>query len=138
MTDSIQLLTISTPDRIIGIDSVEIGRAITKVEEFDQARSTIEELKAKGCFFKLEDILKLREDTDYKSALVLAPIDGKECIVAASGMIDIVKINLADIIPIPDYIKKKQDTVFVWGFSENRENLIMLVTFHFIIAKGAK
>jgi hypothetical protein len=135
--ESIQLLTIMTPQCRIGIDSTEISRALTDIVELDEATSAIEDLKSKGRFLKLEEILKSNEDVDYKSMLVLAPVEGKEFVVAISGTIDIVKVKLEDIIPIPDYLKKKQDPIFVWGFTEQNDSSIMLVTFHYIIAKGA-
>jgi hypothetical protein len=133
MVDTIQLLTITNSSRCIGIDSTEIARAMVDERDIALARDAIGELVKAGRFYELEEMLGGHPETDFRSILLLDSGIGKEAGVAVAGTIDIIKVNVKDILPLPEYLRKRQDPLFVWGFLQRSRRLVMLVTFQFMI-----
>ena len=135
MIETIKLLTITNPSRCIGIESTEIIRAVIDISDSELEKDAVGELVSSGRFFRLEEIMSNNPETDFRSILILGTGAGNEYAVSVAGTIDIVSVGIKDIIPVPEYIKKRQDPFFVWGFMERSFRLVTLVTFRFM--KGA-
>jgi hypothetical protein len=137
MIDTVQLVTITNPSRIVGIRSSEVVRALVDLSEEDKGKEAIRVLESSGRFYKLEEMLLDRSQSDFRSILIVGDETGEEYGVAVSGMIDIVNMNARDILPVPAFVMNRQKPTFVWGFARMSTGMIMLVTFEYIRTKGA-
>lgn len=128
MEKIIELLTFKLADLTFGIDCVEIIQMITNkmiiagFMDYDN-----EEYK----FYKAGDLLNIKEDIQYGSLLLIEGAGKKNFAFYITSSMDIIKTATEDIKIMPEYIRNKQNPLFNWGFVENEEGLVILLTFNY-------
>ncbi len=135
MTETMQLLTITTDAMKIGVDSTEVERAL-----LDSARTDtgiVETARSEKRLVRLESLLDLDAPDSEESFLVVASGEGKKLLVAFRGAVDFTKIRVSSVLAVPPYIRKKQNPLFVWGFVREKDRFITLVTFGFLVPGGS-
>lgn len=135
MNKKLEILIIDIMDRFIGIDCKEIKKVILDVSK-EKDLKLINNYKKENRFFKLNEILNITENIDYNSLIIIDMENLKDLIIAVPFITNIITPGLADILIVPELIKKKQNPFFVWGFVKNEGKMVTLVTFTSFINKG--
>jgi|GEM_PF-4385367 len=135
MIKKIEILVINIFNKFIGIDCSEIKRVISDIS-LNNESALIKEYEIKKRFFRIGKLLNIEQMPEYNSLVIVDSNDGKDIIISTPSISEIISIDLLDILIIPEFIRKKQDPVFIWGFYKNYKELISLITFTFFINKG--
>ena len=123
----IELVTIHLQNRQIGIDSREVKRIYydlnpQKIILNNGSKSYIP-------IIPLETLIGSQTSLNYHSCIVIEREDGKAAQILTPHISTLLKIDLSRILLMPDYMRKKQNPFFVWGFIEESGVLITLVSF---------
>jgi hypothetical protein len=136
MSSKIEVLTVDIGGRLIGCMRDEITKVIPRVSGLKN------KIRLKGygevSVIKLGELLKLKADPPYKSLLIMINDEGEKFFVAVPEVKDTVKLSTTWIDVVPDYIRRKQQPLVVWGFYNHDEQSIMLITFSYFTAQAIK
>ncbi|MBN2353277.1 MAG: hypothetical protein JXD23_11950 [Spirochaetales bacterium] len=134
----LSIFTITAGCHTVGVDSEEIERVASDAGALSAGRTP-------GRSYRLEELLSGRSpkraggtpENAHLSALVLKSDGGRGGLVTFDGVMDVMKIPMSFIMPVPDFVRRVQKPLFVWGFHASAEGLITLVTFHYLAQEGA-
>src|SRR3972149_2841943 len=124
MDRKLELLTIGVRNRYIGIDGAEIEKVVTGIDKAKRESGMIREFQQQGMFYRLSDFLRIEADNDYTSIIILKSGAGRNRLIAATGEMDMVRIDVKNILPVPDYIRKKKNPFLIWGFFERGDDFV--------------
>jgi chemotaxis signal transduction protein len=134
MVETIDILKLKLGDRYIGCPIDEIKKVITDVSGISE--DTDISAGRETHVYKLGELLHIPGKVDYNSLLVISNNPHKDLIIAIPAVTDVVKLTLSQILVVPEYIRRKQNPFFVWGFVNEKGNMIMLITFTHFNDKG--
>ncbi len=131
----LDIFTITGEGLRVGVDSAEIERVASDVSSLGGDRSP-------DRAYRLEELLPGGRANGGAagarvSALVLKSEDGRNGLVTFDGVMDVMSIPIPRIMPVPDFVRRAQKPLFVWGFYAAAGGLIALVTFHYLVMEGA-
>jgi hypothetical protein len=135
---TLNILTIAAGGRRFGVDGAEVERVVTGSEALAREKELLGDLRERGLFYRLEELLPGgRPGGGPAAAFVLKSEEGRSGLVAFDGEPDVIKIEVASVMPVPDFVRRVQKPLFVWGFVASRDGLITLVTFQYLAGEGA-
>jgi hypothetical protein len=126
----LEILIIKTEDRLSGLDCEEIDRVIS-MEKNDNDNKTILQFRERCKLFSISEILNSNSIYESKSYICTKMENGDDIMVAVQDIYGIIKIKITDILVLPEFIRKKQKPFFSWGFVQNENRLINLITFSY-------
>ena len=135
MEKKLEILLIDIMDRLIGIDCREIKKVISDLSK-EKDLKLINNYKKEKRFYKLSEIFNIGEEIDYNTLVIIDQENLKDLMIAVPYITNIITPGLTDIFTVPEYIKKKQNPFFVWGFVKNDDKMVSLITFTCFINKG--
>ena len=135
MIKKIEVLVIEIFNKFIGIDCSEIKKIMSNLS-LKEKMEFIDKYKKKNKYYKLGEIYKINEGIDYDSIIVIDKDNENDLIISVPVVLNIISIETSNILTIPEYIKKRQDPFFIWGFVEHEEKMISLITFVYLNEKG--
>ena len=135
MIKKIEILVIEIFNRFIGIDCSEIKKIVSNLS-LNEKMDFINNYKGKNRYYKLGEIYKINKGIDYDSIIVIDKENKNDLIISVPVILNIISTDTASILLIPEYIKKRQDPLFVWGFVEHEKKMISLITFIYLNDKG--
>jgi chemotaxis signal transduction protein len=123
---NLEFIVFKMENRYFGIESSEVLRVL----EFENIREcpllTGDEKQVYA-----NTLLEYTGDFTYQRSLIIQSREGPRCIFHIPNIDDFLVINEIDIIPVPDLIKKQQHPFIVWGVSEQKNTMIVLMTLDF-------
>lgn len=127
MIEEIEVLLINMNNRYVGCKLDEVDRVITDISGKPGDVDAL--LPEDRDIFRLGDLLKIPGTIEYSSLLLLERELKKPIMIAIPAITDILKLKTSRIMVVPEYIRRKQDPLFVWGFFTDKKKWIMLITF---------
>jgi hypothetical protein len=129
MKGKLDLIMFNVLERTFGIDSEEIVKVVsrqsTDAGDFDRIAAD----GKGGDAGRFGELIGNHDPLPYDTWLIVRALDGREILVAVPGEVDCVTVQAAELIPVPDYLRKKQDPFFVWGYIRKGQVLASCVTF---------
>lgn len=133
MRNKIEVLIIELSNQLIGIDCSEIKKVISNIS-MKKDIEVVEEYKKEKNYFNINDIFKLKHEVEYNSFIIIDN-DNTELMIAVPLVSSIISIDIYNLMIVPEYIKRKQDPFFVWGFIKDENRMITLITFTYFSNK---
>jgi hypothetical protein len=127
MSREIEVLIINIGGRLVGCIRDEIKEIIPNVSRLKEHMNINK--YGNVHIIELAEFLKLKGDHKYRSLLVVTNEDGKKFFFAVPEVKDTITLNIFRISVVPDYIRRKQQPLVVWGLYTDSEKNIILVTF---------
>jgi hypothetical protein len=134
----LDIFTITAGARTVGLESAEIRHVITGSRALEQGSAFLSEARAAGRFFTLNRLLCRAEEPEIGSVLVIRSLDGTDRLLGFSGVMDVTRIRVADVLPVSTYLRRQQRPFVVWGFLGRGEGALMLITFQYLQQEGAR
>ena len=125
---NLDILVIYNGIRQFGIDCTEITRVISNINE-DKDTKFIKQFGKENSFFDIKYMSRQKPGNDINSFIIVKNEKGKEILVSVPEISNIINTGVKNILVIPEYLRKKQDPFFVWGFIDSDKTLISLITF---------
>ncbi|MBN2535450.1 MAG: hypothetical protein JXB88_21405 [Spirochaetales bacterium] len=130
MIKEIDVLLLDINNKHIGCKLDEVEKVISDISGISGNTDVI--LPRNKGVYRLGDLLKIQGMVTYSSVLLLENELKKPVIIAIPAITDIVKLKTSKILAVPEYLRKKQDPFFVWGFFMNKNDITMLITFAYL------
>ncbi len=147
MIKKIEILVINILDRFIGIDVTEIKRIIPDISS-EKEKKLIKKYKEQKKYYQLGDFFNINKDINYNTIIVIEDEDENknenknenenEILIATPTLSNVITVELSNISIVPDYIKKKQNPFFLWGFTKDEDRIISLITLSFFSKQGVQ
>ncbi len=82
-------------------------------------------------YYKLGEILNLKDEIEYKTLLLIEGTDNKKYSLHISSSLEVISAGVPDILIMPEFIRNKQVPFINWGFYEREDGIVMLITFNY-------
>jgi chemotaxis signal transduction protein len=125
-----EVLVVDIGDHSIGMDCEEVKRVIT-LEDDAKKKELMKGFKENKTFFNLAEIMKENLKEECSSFILTKMKNGTEILISVPYISDILNPEISEILVAPEYLRKRQNPFFVWGFLPNDGAMIRLVTFSF-------
>ena len=140
--ETVDMITISLPQRLIGVDMAEVEKTIN---DFDPDRThapLLARYREKKAHIRLSDFLHIEESQKDNAAIIVHIGETDQRLVTFHGLMTKKPLALSRIKPVTKYIRHKQQPFVVWGFGEEATDegknvCCMLVTFQFLEERGS-
>jgi hypothetical protein len=127
----IEILLIKLGERMIGLDCREVVKVISRIKS-GKDKDIVKSFKNNGRLFDISEKLKINIKSNFSSYISVEMGNGKDLLIAVPEISNIINTDISKILVVPELIRKFQKPFFVWGFLENDERLISLITFSFL------
>jgi hypothetical protein len=129
MKNRLEFIMFSVMGRAFGIDTAEIVKVISRrsMTAFEFAAAM--EPGEGGTAGRFGDLIGSHDPLPHDTLLIVKGSDAGDALIAVPGEVDCVGIDSAELIPVPEYLKKRQDPFFVWAFIRMDRRLVSCVTF---------
>jgi chemotaxis signal transduction protein len=127
MSEPVGLVLFKSNGRFVGIDSSEIIKVVDSGKDI----GTKQEQAGAANLIYSDKLLEEKTANNYTSALIIKNNNNKQFILKIPVLVDMISVPDTDIIPVPEFIKNRQNPFLVWGFIEKGRDLIMLITFDY-------
>ncbi len=134
MIKNLEILIIDFSGRLVGIDCSEIKKVVHDIKS-KKNKEMIDNYKQKERLLNLTEIFKIDKKID-NNLLVVEMDNYEEYLIIAPEVSSIIAIDASNILILPEFMKKRQNPFFVWGFVKNNNILVSLITFTYFLDRN--
>jgi len=134
MIKNLEILIIDFSGRLVGIDCSEIKKVVHDIKS-KKNKEMIDYYKQKERLLNLTEIFKIDKKID-NNLLVVEMDNDEEYLIIAPEVSSIIAIDASNILILPEFMKKRQNPFFVWGFVKNNNILVSLITFTYFLDRN--
>jgi hypothetical protein len=122
--DTVEIIIFSFQERPVGIELSEVLHVGTEKADF----GPVDE-EGSGGILKLNEVLGLAEQP-VDIYLTVRGREDREIRLSCPHLEQVATVTLDKILPVPEYVGKREHPALVWGFCQLPHEFVMLVTFN--------
>jgi len=135
MKKKIEFLIMNIENLFFGLDCNEVKKIFSNVS-LSKEKELIKHFGIDRRYYNLCAIAGAKDNYQNKTVIEIDRDDENNFMLSVPFVSGIINADAKEIMTVPDYIRQRQDPFFVWGFINNEDKLIALITFAFFKIKG--